>query len=243
MTGNRYRYRYFLFNRDEQRKRPREESPQIFRPHGEPSYLAPVDPQGRGTWIAVNEYGVSAAILNDYQSSATPAENRPFTSRGILPLLAVSKDDPSTSPKNIAEELAKNSFQPFRLLIQSPGGTGYHLHWDGHLFNQTPLNNIALPVTTSSWRSLDVEKFRQSLFEKTVDGRAQLHQLLEFHGFHDPEEPGCGPAMVREDATTRSLTIIRVGPEEVSMRHQRFDPENRIFESPTEVRLPRRYPR
>jgi len=48
--------------------------------------------------------------------------------------------------------------------------------------------------------------------------------------------------MVRSDATTRSLVVVRISETDVSLRHQAFDPRHTLFLEPTEVSLPRRIP-
>ncbi|GAA6173401.1 hypothetical protein NBRC116592_30710 [Colwellia sp. KU-HH00111] len=54
-----------FFNRDEQRAR----SPAILPAfYSSINAIFPVDPQGKGTWIAVNQQGLTLALLNNYQA-------------------------------------------------------------------------------------------------------------------------------------------------------------------------------
>lgn len=60
------------FNRDEQRSRSVAEPP---RQHNLPeglSVLSPVDPDGGGTWIGVNECGLIVCLLNAYDLGTPP---------------------------------------------------------------------------------------------------------------------------------------------------------------------------
>ena len=56
-----------FFTRDEQRSRPPAEAPRINEAVEGASYLAPTDPQGGGTWIFVNEHGLTGALLKAYE--------------------------------------------------------------------------------------------------------------------------------------------------------------------------------
>ena len=64
------------FNRDELRTRQPALPPQRHQERGV-RFLSPTDGDAGGTWIAVNEYGLSLGLLNDYSSRARqPAERR-----------------------------------------------------------------------------------------------------------------------------------------------------------------------
>lgn len=237
-------FRCLLFNRDERRSRLPEIAPEIFSPTSAPKYLAPVDPESGGTWIAANEYGLSAAVLNDYESSEKiPKPDGPdTTSRGTLPLAAVSHSTIKAASEAIHKHTSRNHFQPFKLILQDPKGDGQLLSWNGEELAIQSLSQSMLPLTTSSWRGSDVVAYRKSLYERITGPIAKLHELLEFHGTFDPENPGFGPAMSREETSTRSLCVVRIGNGEVSLRHQLFEPSCEMFTASHEVALRRRFP-
>ena len=58
-----------FFNRDEHRARSTAQGPQT---HSRPGarVIAPVDPDGGGTWLAANEHGLSHCLLNYYAADA-----------------------------------------------------------------------------------------------------------------------------------------------------------------------------
>jgi len=245
MTGD--RFRCLLFNRDERRQRVLEEPPRLFSPaEGQPRYLAPIDPQGGGTWIAVNEYGISAALLNDYDCPAPPHSGEaaaPPTSRGTLPVLAMAHTDWEAAAATLAEVVTAKIFEPFHLVVQGPDGMGERMHWDRASLTRRPLSETPPPLTTSSWNSPEVRDYRLKLFQQTVSSPPRLHELLAFHSHFADGQPEYGPAMARENTSTRSLALLRVGAADVSLRHQRFDPESGTFEAPTEIRVQRRFAR
>ena len=68
---------HLLANRDEKRTRAIAQPPRVRRHFGV-RYLAPTDTDHGGTWIAVNEYGIAACLLN------RPGLTRGVQSRGLL---------------------------------------------------------------------------------------------------------------------------------------------------------------
>ncbi|MEM6455145.1 MAG: NRDE family protein, partial [Acidobacteriota bacterium] len=76
-----------LFNRDERRTRGRAHPPARHRAarDGTP-YLAPTDPDGGGTWLLANAFGVTICLLNGYRldHDAGPAPAGGWRSRGLL---------------------------------------------------------------------------------------------------------------------------------------------------------------
>src|SRR6266496_5302779 len=70
---------YLLFNRDEKRTRKGASPPRLLTRDGV-RFLAPADGDFGGTWIGVNEFGVSACLLNG--ANLTGTEIRAGSSRG-----------------------------------------------------------------------------------------------------------------------------------------------------------------
>ncbi len=216
-----------------------EEPPRIHEPGTLPRYIAPADPEGGGTWIAINEYGLLAAVLNWYSENS---DNAPGDrSRGCLPVEAVGYRTASEAFDWANEALDPSSFRPFLLFLFGDDGTARSTCWDGNTLTSSLLTDKDQPVTTSSFDSARIEAERKRLFKETVGKVPRLDELLAFHAHHDPERPELGPAMVRDDATTRSLIVATTGPTEISLRHQVFLPEQTQFLEPTEVTLPRRF--
>ena len=68
---------HLLCNRDEKRTRGAAFAPRV-REIGGVRYVAPIDPDGGGTWLATNEHGVSLCLLNGEPGfeSAGPRRSR-----------------------------------------------------------------------------------------------------------------------------------------------------------------------
>lgn len=56
-----------VFNRDEQKSRALALAPAIYDRQGV-SVMMPLDPQGQGSWISLNQFGLSLCLLNNYQA-------------------------------------------------------------------------------------------------------------------------------------------------------------------------------
>src|SRR5690349_18163854 len=93
-----------LCNRDEKKTRGRAGAPQIDRRRGV-TFLAPIDADFGGTWIAVNEYGVAVCLLNGANVTGTVTEaatDRTYRSRGHVVLDLVT----SRSSDDICESVS-----------------------------------------------------------------------------------------------------------------------------------------
>lgn len=115
-----------FFNRDEQRSRPQALTPQIFSlirpsPSKQPlnqhvRAVMPTDPQGGGTWLAVNEFGWTFALLNYYQGRLPKGALR---SRGqIVKDLALVQG--RSEIDDYFESLNLNRYAPFSLIFFAP---------------------------------------------------------------------------------------------------------------------------
>jgi len=173
-----------FFNRDEQRNRSIALPPQHYECEGT-SALMPVDPDGGGSWISVNEQGLALCLLNFYQGQLPDGV---LKSRGQL-LKSLST---LSFQQDISAELsAINLFQyaPFTLLAFARFGfetsvieissRGYQ--WDG--VELTKLN-ICSPMTSSSVEFESVSAARQQRF-KRLSENPEANHLLAYHQSHE----------------------------------------------------------
>ena len=65
------------FNRDDRKYRPRAKAPAVVETAGAVC-LAPIDPQGGGTWLSVNRFGNSAFVLNNYGEPFQDDKSKPM---------------------------------------------------------------------------------------------------------------------------------------------------------------------
>ena len=198
-----------FFNRDEQKTRAEALPPQQFTEHGT-TFLMPLDPVGKGSWIASNEHGLSVCLLNYYQG-ITP--NGPLMSRGLLvKQLASAKDFEEV--KRIINTLDLSCMASFSLLIFEAGlsknfGSVKGLQWDGSLLKSFSPQN---PMISSS---VDFENVKA----KRLEAFSTAKSLFEFHCSHNKESGHLSTCMHREDAKTVSLTYISISPELKTMTY------------------------
>lgn len=196
-----------FFNRDEQRSRLVAIPPKFNRTR---KAIYPLDPEGEGTWIAVNQQGFTLALLNYYQA---PFNNSPhIVSRGklILSLLQIEGD-----PIKQLKTMNLQVYQPFQLCIfpddlSTKKPKTHRIKWTG---SELLLMDTDLPITSSSIDIDDVCDKRKCRFNRIVDAHSpSSSQLKNFHfsteilGKHSVN-------MQRPDAQTVSISHIVVNHE------------------------------
>ena len=201
------------FNRDERLDRAAE------RPPGwsEDGVLCPEDGEAGGTWISVNRFGVTLALLNLYQTPVLPKSPR---SRGLLmrdlaPL--------HTGFLSSLVEVDWNLYAPLQLLVLSySGDANFWVRWTGvDLWVQ----KHTIPGFLSS-SALDAGRIlpeREQLYRAWSDHHPEMRMedRQRFHRTHRLDRPELGPQMRRLDAATRSHVWIQVRRDQVSMEYER----------------------
>ena len=194
-----------LCNRDEKLTRKPALEPRLAVRNGT-RFLAPVDGDFGGTWIATNEFGVSLCLLN----GATPIGSEihaaaPKRSRGLLLLDLI----PESSVAAICDRLREanlSAFPPFTLAALEPGHPAAILEWDGS--KKTFLFEKAewFMLTSSSFDSEEVRRRRQEEYSRVHSG----DELFAFHRSHAPARSAYSTCMHRPDAETVSFSWIRI---------------------------------
>lgn len=201
-----------FFNRDEGRKRPLALAPEIYRSHTQ-RHIMPVDPQGGGSWLGVNESGFTFALLNYYQGK-TPKGR--LHSRGQIIKEIIS----STSYAEVKVWLEQQNLQmfaPFSLLVFSPElsqETAFSpevplIRWNGKTLD---FESKRSPLFSSAIDFEGVCDTRESLYKKFIEEKNELSEddFLQLHRTHKPEKSRYSICMHREDAHTVSFSHIRV---------------------------------
>ncbi len=211
------KYRLY-FNRDEQRSRPRADAPKV-QVHNGLEIIAPHDGPGGGSWIAVNQFGLTSFLLNNYAAKGGSSSPEVFRSRGELPMVMASELG-MESAIGVLEKLDLSQFRPFYLGAIAPLGKCRIVAWNGLELEEVTLQVPML--TTSSFRSSDVEAYRRKRYLE-ICGREgcdwDLDQSLSFHGDTSHRDPAFNPLMSREDANTHCISVIEVDPISVSFRY------------------------
>ncbi|KXF82395.1 NRDE family protein [Enterovibrio coralii] len=205
-----------FFNRDEQKGRAIAIPPSSFSLEGT-ECLMPLDPDGGGTWIATNQYGLSLCLLNYYQGDVPEL---PLISRGLLVKMLAPM---ASVPEVVAtlNSLHMGSYAPFTLLLFAPDLTSNHGHviafqWDGHVLTQRP---SVEPMISSSVAFQEVMLARRQAYKDYMEPTPTIENAWAFHRSHVPEAGYKSVCMHREDANTVSFTHLSITPCNSQMRY------------------------
>ncbi len=224
-----------FFNRDE-RKTRLPALPPARHDSGGTAYLAPIDADSGGTWIAVNEHGLTAAILNHYECAYTP-DPATRRSRGLL-LVELAG---AHSVDGIFEQLKTQPltiYPPFYLAVQGAEKPLAFARWDG--CELTVTENAELPLTTSSFEPEAVVTSRQARYRELVSEEPTPEQLEAFQRSRHPRGDAHSVCMLREDAETVSLTTIEVSRAAVTLCYRAKVPGTFEFDAAETLTLPRK---
>lgn len=233
-------------NRDEARTRPSALAPQI-RLFGTRQAIMPIDPVSDGTWIAVNDAGVAASLLNVYDAPAASSRaSARFRSRGVIvPRLMTCGS--AQEAAGIAHKFDAQSFPTFRIVIADEDVV-FELRSDGARLHSQQFAGTGGPwMFTSSGLGDDVvEAPRRELFEEmlvhsvargTSIGNSTDRQDA-FHRFRWQERPEISVCMARSDARTVSYTVVEINPRDVALSYYPEAPDHNP--PPIVIRMARR---
>lgn len=198
-------------NRDERRSRPPAESPAAVR-RGELAALTPRDPEGGGTWIGVNELGLTLGIANLYPPEGVAVAGMPppgLVSRGRIVDDLLAATDPADAARRLGG-MDLGVFAPFTLAVLGPQTLPELHRWDGERLASSTVEGAGL-LLTSSGAGRRVEELRREVYERHAPGPLPAAELIE--ALHRSELPELGPdsfCMHREEAGTVSLTRVEV---------------------------------
>jgi len=204
-------------NRDEQRKRVAGLPPKLFREYGRAA-IGPAEPTG-GTWINLNDAGVTLALINWYSVRQQVKGNA--VSRGTI----IQKLRWATSSADVQAGLLAHSLtatNPFRLIGVFPSVKEV-VEWQWDLQR---LKRVTYAWQSSIWISsghdepgaqrIRTQVFQQALQQASAGSLAWLRRL---HRSHAPERGAYSICMHREDAVTVSNTEILVKNGQGTMRY------------------------
>jgi len=196
---------YHLFcNRDEKHTRRPAFKPQLLT-LGSLRFLAPIDGDFGGTWIAVNEFGLSLALLN--RGPGSPAQ----LSRGLLVMNLIA----APTLAEVAERFASSdlsNFAPLTLVGLEPGLPAALFTWDGRERGAPADADPYMPLVSSSVDPERCESQRRATLERIRAKSPALRPgaLLAFHRSHAPVAGAHSVCMHRDDAQTVSFTWVTV---------------------------------
>lgn len=196
------------FNRDEKHVRLPAEPPGLFVRSGV-RFMAPRDGDAGGSWIAVNDHGVTLCLLNRHHESMDDS-GKAFISRGQLVLGVATVSSADEAAKRLADEPLEN-YQPFDLLVFSREEAPRAFSFSGERLVSRVLGDRERPLSSSSRDHPGVMRVRRGLLEKAMrEGELDSARLQRLHASHEPERGVYSFCMHREEARTVSYSRIRV---------------------------------
>ena len=199
-----------MCNRDERRSRQAALPPKIHDLGGRLAAF-PVDPQGGGSWVGVNDAGIVVTLLNvsgpSHRSSKAPRRSRGLIVREVLRCGSLSR------VLETAARLDASLFEMFRLVVVHRF-TAVDATSDGvrTAIRRQITVDTPLLFTSSSLGDALVEAPRQQLFQRMVVARRSgwLRAQARFHRHQWPSRPEISVRMERDDALTVSRTVVDV---------------------------------
>ncbi len=204
-----------FFNRDEQKKRRRALLPEVYTDLTT-QIISPTDADAGGTWISVNEYGLTFCLLNHYEKEQL-IPHKDWLSRGEI-IRTLASYDSLDSVVSKFNEIDLSNFKPFRLFILNPEGRSYLFTWDAlELMVEQDVNT---PRSSSSFEPEKVRASRKALFKTMgLHESKNREDFLKYHTGHTDGESPYSVCMHREDAGSVSLSHIVVNNEDVSFSY------------------------
>ena len=195
---------FITSNRDEKLMRRKAQPPQKYT-EGKVTLLYPKDAEAGGTWIAMNEDGNAAVLLNG--AFIRHAHKPPYRkSRGVIFLEIISGQAPAQSFK----QADLTDIEPFTLVIFEDGLL-YECRWDSHKKHFLQLNNQQ-PYIWSSATLYDepVVQKREQWFNEWLQKNSNPTQQDIFH-FH--QFTGDDHDSLRINRNNTLLTVSITGME------------------------------
>lgn len=226
---------HVFFNRDEQKTRAIAKPPHVISIN-QVDRLMPIDPVGGGSWLAVNEFGWTFALLNFYQGSI-PKGN--LISRGDI-IRGISELNCFDHIVDFFDGLELAKYAPFSLVCFAPidasagekpphqsvdRQTATMLRWTGNTLQVVAQQS---PLFSSAVMFDDVVLSRTQQAEEYIAGvtceRERIDKHIALHCSHEPTASAQSICMHREDAHTVSFSHIEVTPGDVIFNYTNGSP-------------------
>lgn len=184
----------------------------------ERAILSPCEPNG-GTWIGVNDTGMTLALINWYSITNRVTGN--VLSRGEVVKSSLVASSSAALDKTL-KQLPLTRVNPFRLIGILPADRVV-IEWR---WNLSHLKRRAHRWQTNTWISSGFDEpgaqkirgkvFREALRQQSADSLDRLRRLHRSHGSEPSPYSHC---MHRADAATVSYTEIAISHRFATMRH------------------------
>jgi hypothetical protein len=179
--------------------------------------ISPAEPGG-GTWIAVNDSGVTFALINWYSVKAK-VKSSPV-SRGKVVNAVCSLDSPNAASATLAR-LPLKKINPFRLVGFFPMTQEViEWQWDLQELARKKHRWQAQQWISSGFDEPVAERVRGGIFRRMLkdESAGSLAWLRRLHRSHSPQTGPFSTCMHRADAATVSYTEVAVSAKNSMMR-------------------------
>jgi hypothetical protein len=210
-----------LFNRDERNARLPALPPRL--EHAGIRWIGPVDGDHGGTWIAVNERGVTVGLMNGiFEERAAVSEPR---SRGLL-VRDLAGAESLASLEEEVEAMDLTTYRPFRFFALAPEAPFLFAEWNGRVLKMRRDPKPAPPIVSSFFEESEVGRRRRADYDRLVGAtdNPPVERLEAYHRSHFPERSPYSVCMHREEARTQSLTRVDVTAERARMLYHAGPP-------------------
>jgi hypothetical protein len=172
-------------------------------------YIAPLDADFGGTWIAVNEWGLAVCLLNG-NGPRNGARSRGL----IIPQLIWTRS--ADDALFLLRQQSLASFAAFTALILEPGRSAAVASWNGARLDVNDSADLLAPLISSSFDADGVQQIRRAEFSRRVGANTgDTARLYSFHSSHSSGPDAYSPCMHRHDAETVSFSWIVVTGREI----------------------------
>jgi hypothetical protein len=202
-------------NRDD--AQTRQESPPEAQHGASGAFIAPRDAQAGGSWLAANDRGLIACLLNRYDPAP---QGR--ASRGDIVLRAMTLQNAQAAA--LALSPAPGAYSPFTCLLLDRDQS-VRVDWNGaQITRETlPLKPLDM-LTSSSWQEHDVRARRSGVMASLTAWPHRTGDMIDaFHCHTEPDGDAWTPMMQRPASHTKSITRVRVSIETIEMSYWRRD--------------------
>jgi len=198
--------------------------------------LHPVDGEKGGSWIAVNQWGVTTCLLNLYEYPIQSIPREGFQSRGHLVMEMADSRSLDETQKRLSD-IDPCVYPPFHFVQFDPKNGIKSMKWTGqetHWLNQP--DRCLTPLSGSSYKNTEVVRQRIETYQRLVfsgDKTVRLNQLEQYHHWQHPESGAFSVKMMRPDAQTMSFSRIEVSPNQIQFSYAPCFMNSECFEIPT----------
>lgn len=204
-------------NRDEQRSRQHGLPPTRKVLEGR-SVVNPSEPSG-GTWIALNDHGVTFALINWYSVPRRVKAN-PLTRGDVVNHLSGALSE--NAANRGMEELPLHRINPFRVIGVFPE-TRAIVEWQWNLKRLVRKRHHwrAQQWISSGFDEPEAQRIRTLAFRAAAKQKSagSVGWLRRLHRSHEPQVGPFSTCMHRSDAVTVSYTEIAMSRNEAVMRY------------------------